>query len=363
MAKKVYIAATSQNCGKTTMSVSLMHLARLKYKRVGFMKPVGPKYQMYGDLMLDMDAILMAKTFGLEEDIALMNPVAMHKNFTRDFLSGKLTTDDLKKSILDAMEILDRKYDFLIIEGAGHAGVGSVIGLNNACVAHMLGAPVIIVTESGIGNTIDLVHLNLALFEKEKADVKMIILNKIYAQKRDYILNLLKKGFPGHNLEIAGGFNYSPILANPTLGHISKLFKLPIHGDPEGRQRIIHKIHLGAAASQRVVDLLADASLIVLTSSRDELIVTLSSLYHIPAYRKMIAGLIVAGQTPTSAITQQILDDSNVPYIRIHDSTASIFTTLKEDVAKISFEDVEKINWIKANAEKEIDFEAIDALL
>jgi uncharacterized protein len=191
----------------------------------------------------------------------------------------------------------------------------------------------------------------------------MVLVNKIYSEKRDSILALLNKGFPGQELEVVGGFNYSPILANPTLGHIANLFKLPIHGDADGRQRIIHKIQLGAAASQRVVDLLQDSSLIVLTSSRDELIVTLSSLYHIPAYRKKIAGLIVAGQTPTSAITQQILDDSNVPYIRIHDSTASIFSTIKENVAKITSEDVEKINWITANAEKEIDFEAIDALL
>jgi BioD-like phosphotransacetylase family protein len=363
MAKKVYIAATSQNCGKTTMSISLMHLARLKYKRVGFMKPIGPKYQMFGDLMLDLDAILMARTFGLEEDIALMNPVAIHKDFTRDFLNGKITRDLLENSILDAISILEEKYDFLIIEGAGHAGVGSVIGLNNAYVANLLGAPVMIVTESGIGSTIDLVNLNLALFEKERAVVKMLLVNKIYAYNRNAILSFLRKGFSGNGLEIIGGFNYSPILANPTLGHISRLFKLPIHGDPEGRHRIIHKIQLGAAASQRVVDLLQDSSLVVVTSSRDELIVTLSSLYHIPSYRKKIVGLIVAGQSPASPITQQILDDSNVPYIRIHDSTASIFSTIKEDVAKISVEDREKIDWIKANAEKEIDFDAIDALL
>ncbi len=363
MAKKVFIAATSQNCGKTTISVSLMHLASLKYERVGFIKPIGPKYEMYGDLMVDLDAILIAKSFGLEADIALMNPVAMHKNFTREFLTGKMTCTDLKRKIVEAVDILDKKYDFLIIEGAGHAGVGSVIDLNNACVAHTLGAPVIIVTESGIGSTIDTVHLNLALFEKEEANVKMVLVNKIFAEKRDQVLKLLRKGFPGRDLRVEGGFNFSPILANPTLGYISKLFKLPIHGDPEGRQRIVHKIQLGAAASQRVVDLLQDSSLIVLTSSRDELIVTLSSLYHIPAYKEKIVGLIVAGQTPTSPITQQILDDSNVPYIRVHDSTADIFTTIMEDVAKISSEDLEKINWIKANAENEIDFEAIDALL
>ncbi|WP_298269574.1 phosphotransacetylase family protein [Geobacter sp.] len=362
MAKKIFIGATGQNCGKTTMSVSLMHLARQKYRRVGFIKPIGPKIEVYGSMTVDMDAVLMAKTFGLEEDIALMNPVSLHKNFTRDYLSGRLDCHSLKQKMIEAVEILDRKFDFLIIEGAGHCGVGSVIGLSNACVARILDAPVIIVADSGIGSTIDAVHLNLALYEKEEADVRMVVVNKLRADKRESILGFLAKGFPSRNIQVTGGFNYSPILANPTLSHIGKLLNLAVHGDPEGRSRIIHHIHLGAASSQRVVDGLEEATLLVLTSSRDELIVTLSSLYHIPSYRDKIVGLVIAGHVPISEISQQILDDSNIPYIRVHETTAKVFTALMEDVAKITSEDQEKISWIKANAENEIDFEAIDAL-
>ena len=363
MAKKLFIAATGQNCGKTTMSVSLMHLARRKYDRVGFIKPLGPKIEMYGDMMVDMDAVLMAKTYGLEEDIALMNPVSLHKNFTREYLAGKMNCRDLKQRIVDAVAALEEKNDFLIIEGAGHGGVGSVVGLSNACVASTLGAPVIIVTDSGIGSTIDAVHLNLPLYEKEGADVRMVLTNKIHADKRESVLGLLRKGFPGRGIQVSGGFNYSPILANPTLGHISKLLDLPLHGDHDGRSRIIHQIQLGAASSQRVVDALEESTLVVLTSSRDELIVTLSSLYHIPSYREKIVGMAIAGHPPVSEITQQILDDSNIPYIRVHETTSKVFTTLLDDVAKITVEDQEKINWIKTNAENEIDFEAIDALL
>lgn len=363
MAKRVFIGATGQNCGKTTMSVSLMHLAKQKYDRVGFIKPIGPKIELFRDLTIDMDAILMAKTFGLEEDIQLMNPVSLHKNFTRDYLSGKLDCRVLKDRIVESFAILDKKYDFLIIEGAGHCGVGSVIGLSNACVAKSLNAPVIIVTDSGIGSAIDAVHLNLALYEKEEADVRMIVVNKLRADKRESVLGFLRKGFPGRNIQVSGGFNYSPILANPTLSHIGKLLNLPLHGDPDGRSRILHHIQLGAASSQRVVDALEDSTLMVLTSSRDELIVTLSSLCHIPAYQEKIAGLVIAGHVPISEITQQILDDSNIPYIRVHDSTANVFTTLLEDVSKITAEDREKITWITTNAENEIDFEAIDALL
>jgi dethiobiotin synthetase len=363
MAKKLFIAATGQNCGKTTMSVSLFHLARQKYDRVGFIKPIGPKIEMYGDMMVDMDAVLMAKTYGLEADITLMNPVTLHKNFTRDYLSGRMTCRDLKQKIVDAVEALEKKNDFLIIEGAGHGGVGSVIGLSNACVASTLKAPVIIVTDSGIGSTIDAVHLNLPLYEKEEANVKMVVANKILAEKRESVLGFLRNGFPGRAITVSGGFNYSPILANPTLGHISRLLNLPLHGDQDGRSRIIHHIQLGAASSQRVVDALAESTLVVLTSSRDELIVTLSSLYHIPSYRERIVGMVIAGHVPISEITQQILDDSNIPYIRGHETTSILFTTLMDDVAKITVEDEEKINWIKANAENEIDFEAIDALL
>ncbi len=363
MARKVFIAATGQNCGKTTMSVSLMHLARKKYQRVGFIKPIGPKIELFEDFVVDMDAVLMAKAFGLEEDIAIMSPVALHKDFTRDYLSGRLDDLDLSNKIVDAVTELDRKYDFLIIEGAGHGGVGSVIGLSNARVAKLLDAPVIIVTESGIGRVIDSVHLNLALYQREDADVRAILVNKLLPAKRSNILGYLNTAFSGIRLPVVGGFNYSPILANPTLSHISKLLDLPLHGDPNERSRIIHHIQLGAASSQRVADALLESSLMILTSSRDELIVTLSSLYHIPAYKAKIAGMVIAGHTPVSKISQQILDDSSIPYIRVLENTADVFTTLTEDVSKITAEDQEKLNWITANAENDIDFEAIDALL
>jgi uncharacterized protein len=362
MAKKIFVAATGQNCGKTTISISLMHQARKKYKRVGFVKPFGPKVLLHDDFMVDMDALLMAKAFGLEKDIALMSPVALHKNFTKDYLAGKLDDISLTDCIKSAVQELEEKYDFLIIEGAGHGGVGAVVGLNNAKVAKLIDAPVMIVTESGIGKVIDAVHLNLALYEREGADVRGLIVNKMIPSKKSVTSKYLKQAFEP-SVKVIAGFNYSPILANPTLGHVSKLFELPLQGDQAERSRIIHNIQLGAASSQRVIDGLQDSTLMIVTSSRDELIVTLSSLYHIPAYKEKIAGLVIAGHGPVSEISQQILHDSAIPYIRVEETTADAFTALSDDVAKITFEDQEKLNWIMANAEEFLDFEAIDALL
>lgn len=63
MAKKIFIAATGQNCGKTTTSIGLMHLAQKKYRRVGFIKPLGPKPTTFHRCTVDKDAALIAQVF------------------------------------------------------------------------------------------------------------------------------------------------------------------------------------------------------------------------------------------------------------------------------------------------------------
>lgn len=363
MCKKVFIAATGQNSGKTTISVSLMHLARKKYGRVGFIKAIGPKCQDFNGITIDKDAGLMARIFGLEEDIAHMSPVVLGRGSTKKFLDGEIPALYPAERISEAVRALEAKNDFLIIEGAGHGGVGSVIGLNNARVARLVDAPVIMVSGGGIGNVIDSVQLNLPLYRMEGADVRAVLVNKLIPEKRETSLSYLRKAFSPYSIEVIGAFDWSPVLANPTLNHISRLLEHPLKGDTSQGTRIIHHIQLGAASSQKVIDTLQESTLLLVTSSRDELLVTLSSLYHIPAYYEKIAGLVIPGHAPVSAITQKILDDSNIPYVRIHETTADVFSALNYHVSKISAEDTEKIDLIKAQAEEVLDFDHLDALL
>jgi len=363
MCRKIFIAATGQNTGKTTISLSLVHLAQQKYRRVGFIKAVGPKCQEFNGCVVDKDAALMARIFGLEEDIRLMSPVVLGRGSTKQYLDGHLTTAELEKRLVTACRTMEEKYDFLVIEGAGHGGVGSVVGLSNGRTASLCGAPVVMVSGGGIGNVIDSVLLNLPLYRAEGSPVKLLLVNRLLPEKRSESLGYLAKALVPLGIPVAGAFDYSPTLANPTLNHISRLLNNPLNGDPSARSRIVHHIQLGAASSQKVIDLLEESTLLISTSSRDELIVTLSSLYHIPAYRNKIAGLVIPGHAPISAITQQILEDSGIPYIRILASTAEVYSTITGHISKIGFEDDEKIDLIRSSAEQVIDFEAIDRLL
>jgi uncharacterized protein len=362
MARKIFIAATGQNAGKTTTSLFLLHLARKKYPRVGYIKPLGPKPAMLKGVEVDKDAALMAQVFGLGKELRTISPVVLHSDTTRGVLDGKISGEDLQRRIVSACAELEKKCDFLIIEGAGHVGVGSVIRLSNARIARLLNAPVLMVTGGGVGNVVDSVYTNLALFEKEGVEVRAILANKLIPEKRDSILDYLRRAFAGESFQVLTGFDYQPVLANPTLRRVADLLDLPLHGNKRDARRIINHIQIGAASTQRVAELLKDSSLLIVTSSRDELLVTLANMYHLPEYREKVVGLVIPGIQPVGRITQQILDRSNIPYLRTQsNSTAELYKIITEDVSKLTAEDTEKITLVQSLAEG-FDFDTLDML-
>ena len=362
MAQKIFIAATGQNTGKTTTSFFLLHLARKKYQRVGYIKPLGPKPAFLNGIEVDKDAALIAQAFGMGKDLRLMSPVVLHPDSTRKVIDGEISAAILRQRIIDACAELERKYDYLIIEGSGHVGVGSVVGLSNAQIASMLDSPVLLVTGGGIGNVVDSVHMNLALFEKEGVDVRAILANKLFPDKRDKVLDYLRRVFAAERLQVLRGFDYQPILANPTLRRVADLLELPLQGNKRDARRIINHVQIGAASTQRVAEILKDSTLLLVTSSRDELLVTMANLYQIPEYRCKLAGLVIPGIIPVSKITQQILDRSNIPYLRTQShTTAELHRIIREDVSKLTAQDTEKLSLLRTLAEG-FDFANLDAL-
>jgi len=363
MAKKLFIAATGQNIGKTTVSLSLVHLAMKKYRRVGFIKPLGPKVTEYKGITVDTDAALICQIFGMGRNLPYMSPVIIHPDSTRKALNGEIDLDGLEQVMLKACATMEDKCDFLIIEGSGHPGVGSVVNLSNARIAKLLQAKVLMITGGGVGSVIDNVYMNKALFDKESVEVRAIMANKLLPEKRESTLNYLKKAFAKESFRVLGGFNYQPVLANPTLNRVAKILGLEICGNKRDAKRIIHYLQIGAPSTQRVTELLRDDTLLIVTSSRDELLVTLSNMYQIPRYRNKIVGMLIPGVLEVSNITQQIIDRSNIPYLRTTShTTGQLYRTINEDVYKLQAEDKEKIDMITKLAEERLDFDELDQL-
>src|ERR1041385_4334811 len=213
---RVFIAATRQNDGKTTVSLGLIAALQQKYPRVGYIKPVGQRFVEIEEQKIDEDTVLMDSVYRLNCPLVDMSPIAVEPDFTRKYLQSS-NNEALVKTIQRAFDRVAWEKDFALCEGSGHAGVGSVFELSNAQVARTLGAKVIIVTQGGIGRPIDEVSLNQALFEKEGVQIIGVILNKVLGQKIVYITDFGWRGLKRKGLELLGVIPHQHILSSPTI--------------------------------------------------------------------------------------------------------------------------------------------------
>src|SRR5436305_5352744 len=120
----------------------------------------------------------MDSVYRLNCPLVDMSPIAVEPDFTRKYLQSS-NNEALVKKIRKAFDRVAWEKDFVLCEGSGHAGVGSVFDLSNAQVEKILEAKVIIVTQGGIGKPIDEVCRNQALFERDGVEVIGVILTRI----------------------------------------------------------------------------------------------------------------------------------------------------------------------------------------
>ena len=269
--RHIYLAATGQNRGKTTVSLGVMDGFERRGLSTGFMKPVGQRTIIEDGVPADEDAVLMKSVFTLTDPIARMSPVHIPRGFTQAYIEGRVV-EDLPRRIRDAHGAFMAERDILLIEGTGHAGVGAVVGLSNAVVASMLGAPAVIVSEGGVGRPIDEIVLNAALFERHGVNVAGAIVNKVDLDAKPGLARTLEQGLARHGIPLLGVLPYRPILSNPTLAMVVEgLQGETLHPGPDLDQ-VIGGVAIGAMEPEHMLQRIGPGSLVIVPGDRADVI-------------------------------------------------------------------------------------------
>lgn len=269
--RQLYLAATGMNRGKTTVSLGLLAALIGRGLDTGFIKPVGQRYAVVGGVPADEDAILMQAAFRLPDQLAVMSPVHIPRGFTKSYISGDVT-DDLPARIRQAHAQAARGRDVLLIEGTGHAGVGAVIDLSNADVARMLGAPVVIVSEAGVGRPIDEIVLNHALFTRRGVEVVGAVINKVDSDAHPSLPDVLRTGLARHGIDLLGMLPYRPLLSNPTLSMLVEQMPGEVLHAGADLDRVIEHVAIGAMQPRHLLERIGPGSLLIVPGDREDVI-------------------------------------------------------------------------------------------
>src|SRR5271157_3327925 len=85
---RVFIAATRQDEGKTTVSLGLIAALQKHFPRVGYIKPVGQRFVEIEEEKIDEDSVLMDAVFRMNCPLVDMSPIAVEPAFTRKYLES-----------------------------------------------------------------------------------------------------------------------------------------------------------------------------------------------------------------------------------------------------------------------------------
>lgn len=361
--KNIYISSIYQNAGKTTVTLGLYNIFLEKALKTAFMKPVGQQTVDVRGQKIDKDTYLIAKVFACKDKLQDMSPVTVGKGYTEKYIFHP-EHEVLSTRIQASYQKIIKDKDAIIIEGTGHAGVGSVIDLSNADVAALLGSRVVIVAEGGIGRSIDEIMLNKALFDLRNVPILGVIVNKVLPEKFERIKKVLAKGLERKNLALLGALPLDPILSSPTVGQIMNQLGLKLLCGKPGLSRCVKNTIIASMEPYNMINYLSDGTLVLTSGDRvDNIMAAVSSHMVTKGKIHQVSGIILTGGLVPNVKIIELLRKSRIPVLMTEDDTYTVAGKTENLICKIQKSDKDKILEAKDLVRKYVDVDQILARL
>jgi hypothetical protein len=342
--RPIYISATIQDSGKTCVSLGLMQILEEKKANPGYIKPVGQHYIRYKNDNIDEDAVLIHQVFNLNEKPHCLSPIAIERGFTKKFIENP-DVKPLEEDIKNCVQTLKNIHPLLIVEGTGHAGVGSCFGLSNARVAELIDASAVIVTAGGIGKPLDEVALNLALFRKHNVKILGVILNKVLPEKLEKVKATVSKGLELMDTTLLGAIPFEPTLTHFTMGQLAEAFGYEIICGHDCLSNRIENTVIAAMEPQNILQHIRDKTLVITPGDRiDNMLASMIVLANSYTHH---GGLILTGGFSIDPKIEKLLQASNIPVLVSDADTFTVSSRMKGLGFKVCSYDTDKIAKLK----------------
>lgn len=361
---RVFIAATRQNEGKTTISLGLLALLRRHYANVAYIKPIGQRFIEVEGSKIDEDSVLLDSIYDLDVPIEALSPIAIDAQFTRRYLSQP---DTLRSVLVDRIcRAFDRTTyhkDAVIIEGSGHAGVGSIFDLSNASVARLLGAKAIIVSSGGIGRPVDEIALNKSLFDKFSVEVMGAIVNKVQPDKMEMVREFTSIALERMGVPLLGVIPEEKQLSAPNLSQIvTEVEGRWINGGEHGIYERVQRIVLGAMTARGIVDYFEPGVLIIAPGDRDDVILAAIASTKLGG-ASQCAGLLLTSDTLPHPRLMDLLAQTSIPVVISPADSYTVAARITAMTVKTQPTDSDKIPLIQQLIIQYIDVERLLGML
>ena len=353
---RIFVAATRMNDGKTTTCLGLTAALQSMGQHVGYIKPIAQRIVQSGDDQVDEDTLLIDGLFNLDIPISAMSPVAIGPEFTKNYLENPDEIGpQLKDRICRAFDRAAYGKDIVVVEGSGHAGVGSVFGASNADNAKVLNSKALLVAAGGIGKPIDEVALNKALFDQAGVEVVGVILNKVLPDKLEFIRDFAGRGLKKLGVPLLGVVPLQETLVYPNLDQVAEETRARWIHQPSGLRRV-RRVVIGAMSGRRAAEYLkVNGTLVIVPGDREDLL----DAFITGGGAQSLSGIILSnGLLPNDSIMRR-LTEAGIPIAAVESESFAVTARINNMTVKTMRQDADKIPIIEKMIRESVDIGAM----
>ena len=318
MNKAVYIATIEAFSGKSLISIGLMNELLTRKNKVGYFRPV---INDYPEGKKDNHIMTMIQYFKL--DLSYDDAYGFTRSDIIDLLNQG-QENKILETIIRKYKKLEKKFDFILIEGSDFSGEGSMIEFElNVKLASNLSIPTILVS-SGVSKTFEEYISNIKLaydsFKDEKVEVPAIIANKIKPKNLKTVVSRIKKLVDKDTYVAA--IPRDENLLKPSMRDILNYFDGKVLFGENHLEKPVKQYEVGAMQLRHYLNRLRDKSVVITPGDRADLILGAIQADKSDNYPSISGLVLTGGLMPEKPIIKLIEGvNTSLPIVVVNPNT------------------------------------------
>jgi len=355
MARKIFIAATEKGSGKSVVTIGLMSAMQGIVPRVGYMKPIGRRY--------DPDADLAKEIFDLPDYPADICP--------KTLVEAQQDKDALFESIFKSFKTISDNKDVVFIEGTDYTSTMSALEFDiNTELAQNLVAPVLLVANGKDKSVNEIVHSvseYVESFRESGCTVFGAVINRFCSPHPDEDTAVLKEMLEKEDITLFGVILDNPTLSGPRMSEVIDALSAEVLIAGDNHDRVVTGTKILAMTPENALRFVGDRDgyLLITSGDRTEHIFTVLAA-HESIYYPEYAGIILTGGLKPGDNVKKLIEgiaDAGLTILAVDNDTFATALRVNGIAGELSADDPEKIDLVRKTISRYVDVRHVYAKL
>jgi BioD-like phosphotransacetylase family protein len=350
--KHLYITSVERYSGKTATCLALgKHLQAAGYK-VGYLKPLSLQPWRVAGEIADEDADFVKKTLGLTADVWELSPVVLTPSFLRVHLVSSQHHEEadgvLMGKVLEAVEILSKDKDIMILEGGGSLREGYLVGLPTPAVAAAIGGSVLVLVK--YRDEVRVLDDALTAQSRLGDLLAGVIINRVPSQASGFVNDVAIPFLENRGIPVLGVLPEVATLAALTVAELVKVLKAEVVTECYAPDALVETLTVGAMTT--------DAALRRFRKQTNKAVITGGDRTDIQlaALETSTTCLVLTGNLSPSPLVVKQADEFGVCILLVRSNTMETIEAIESVFGKSRLGQPVKLQQFEALLETHMDY-------